>query len=91
MIVMHVPLWFPIRKIIEVALAYLVLGIGFTPVWADGTLVGRAVLPAETFAKGPTSGTLLGEDPINGIEVPFERRQPVQGFSILVSQRPPAC
>jgi hypothetical protein len=85
MIVMHAPIWFPVRKIIEVVLAYLVLGPGLTPIWADGTLVGRAVLPAETFAQGPTSGALLGEGPINGVEVPFERRQPVQGFSAVLN------
>ena len=44
------------------------------------TLVGRAVLPAATFAPGPESGTLLGTDPINGVQPPFPG-QPVQGFS----------
>jgi glycerophosphoryl diester phosphodiesterase len=44
------------------------------------TLLGRAVLPAKTFAGGPISGTLLGSTPINGITPPFPG-QPVQGFS----------
>jgi glycerophosphoryl diester phosphodiesterase len=44
------------------------------------TLLGRAVLPAKTFAAGPTSGTLLGSAPINGVTPPFPG-QPVQGFS----------
>jgi hypothetical protein len=48
------------------------------------TLVGRAVLPAETFAPGPTSGTLLGAGPINGVAVPFVNKQPVQGFSAII-------
>jgi glycerophosphoryl diester phosphodiesterase len=43
-------------------------------------LLGRAVLPARTFAPGPPSGTLLGSTPINGVPVPFSD-QPVQGFS----------
>ena len=43
-------------------------------------LLGRAVLPARTFAPGPPSGTLLGSTPINGVAVPFAS-QPVQGFS----------
>ncbi len=43
-------------------------------------LEARAVLPARTFAPGPSSGTLLGTTPINGVEVPFPR-QPVQGVS----------
>ena len=46
----------------------------------DATLLGRAVLPATTFSAGPTSGTLLGSAPINGVPVPFSG-QPVQGFS----------
>jgi glycerophosphoryl diester phosphodiesterase len=48
---------------------------------AADRLIGRAVLDAKTFASGPTSGTLLGPGPINGVAVPFENKQPVQGFS----------
>ena len=45
------------------------------------TLQGRAVLPADTFAPGPPSGSGLGEDePKGGREPPFEG-QPVGGFS----------
>jgi glycerophosphoryl diester phosphodiesterase len=73
------------RTIIGIGLAYLVLGTGNLPVCAESTLVGRAVLPAETFAKGPTSGTLLGDNPINSVEAPFERGQPVQGFSAVLN------
>lgn len=50
----------------------------------EPTLVGRAILPADTFASGPTSGTLLGDGPINGVEVPFVDKQPVQGFSSVL-------
>jgi glycerophosphoryl diester phosphodiesterase len=46
----------------------------------QATLLGRAVLPAKTFAPGPPSGTLLGSAPINGVPVPFAS-QPVQGIS----------
>jgi hypothetical protein len=46
-------------------------------------LTGRAVLPAETYAPGPVSGTLLGTAPINGITPPFPS-QPVQGFSAVL-------
>jgi hypothetical protein len=46
--------------------------------WA-AELVGRAVLPAATFAPGPTSGQFI--TPANGISVPFANKQPVQGFS----------
>ncbi len=48
------------------------------------TLQGRAILPAATFADGPPSGTLLGDEPINGQAVPFEQL-PVQGFSAIVN------
>jgi hypothetical protein len=47
------------------------------------TLEARAVLPAETFAPGPVSGTLIGPGPFNGITPPFAS-QPVQGFSAVL-------
>lgn len=43
-------------------------------------LEGRAVLPAQTYAPGPISGTALGPRPINGVNLPFPS-QPVQGVS----------
>jgi hypothetical protein len=46
--------------------------------WA-AELVGRAVMPAATFAPGPTSGQFI--TPANGISVPFANKQPVQGLS----------
>src|SRR5262245_56091298 len=46
------------------------------------TLVGRAVLPADTFSVGPTSGQFI--TPANGRVPPFVRRQPVQGFSAVL-------
>jgi len=42
-------------------------------------LVGRAVLPAATFAPGPTSGQFITS--ANGVSVPFANKQPVQGLS----------
>ena len=42
------------------------------------------MLPAATFAEGPTSGTRLGTGPINGQPVPFADAQPVQGFSAVL-------
>jgi glycerophosphoryl diester phosphodiesterase len=52
---------------------------------ANATLIGRAVLPAATFADGPTSGTRLGNAAINGVRVPFLNQQPVQGFSAVLA------
>lgn len=54
------------------------------PAWSANELVGRAVLPAATFEKGPTSGQFLGAGPINGQKVPFKKKQPVQGFSAIL-------
>lgn len=51
---------------------------------AENQLVGRAVLPAATFAPGFTSGRQLGTAPINGQTVPFTDKQPVQGFSAVL-------
>ena len=46
-------------------------------------LVGRAVLPADTFAPGATSGQLITGD-TNNRTVPFLNRQPVQGLSAVL-------
>ena len=53
----------------------------------DVTLVGRAVLPGATFAKGPTSATRIGAGPFHGVQVPFVDQQPVQGFSAIVDNK----
>src|SRR5258708_17563729 len=53
------------------------------PAIGSDILVGRAVLPAATFAPGPTSGQHPGTAPINGQAVPFVNKQPVQGFSAV--------
>jgi len=45
-------------------------------------LLERAVLPAETFAPGPTSGQFTTGG--NGYVTPFINRQPVQGFSAVL-------
>jgi glycerophosphoryl diester phosphodiesterase len=50
------------------------------------TLVGRAVLPADTLGSGPPSGAALGTGVINGIEFP-RPRQAVGGFSAVVAGR----
>ncbi len=52
----------------------------------SATLIGRAVLPAETFAEGPPSGSRLGDQPRNGVAVPFPA-QPLQGLSGVVDNR----
>lgn len=52
---------------------------------ADNRLVGRAVLPADTFAEGPTSGQYIAAT--NGRTPPFLDKQPVQGFSAVLDNR----
>jgi glycerophosphoryl diester phosphodiesterase len=49
-------------------------------------LIARAVLPATTFAPGPTSGQFIGSAPINGVLPPFVNHQPVQGFSAALRE-----
>lgn len=64
--------------------AFAALLPGSTSAAEGDQLVGRAVLPAATFAPGFTSGRQLGTAPINGQPVPFINKQPVQGFSAVV-------
>jgi len=67
-------------------LAILVISAMAMPSSAEDVLVGRAVLPADTFAPGPTSGQFIGEGPINGVLPPFIGEQPVQGFSAVLKK-----
>jgi glycerophosphoryl diester phosphodiesterase len=64
-----------------------IAALGADPAPPETTLLARAVLPAETFASGPTSGGQLGASPINGIPVPFVNKQPVQGFSAVLDNK----
>lgn len=52
--------------------------------YAKPTLLGRAVLPAATYAPGPTSGAQVGSGLVNGQQFPLVNKQPVQGFSALL-------
>ena len=78
---MFTRLWF--------CVGFLVCAVPGAKVEARGTphvvLRGRAVLPADSFAPGPTSGRHIGDGVAGGVRVPFQRRQPVQGFSALVN------
>ena len=74
------------RVVLVGFLAILVMSAMVLPASADGVLVGRAVLPADTFAPGPTSGQFIGEGPINGVLPPFIGEQPVQGFSAVLKK-----
>jgi hypothetical protein len=73
----------------------LTAGLLLTPSQAspssrDPVLVGRAVLPALTFAGLPTSGAFVvpGAGTVNGVSLPLPG-QPVEGFSAIVDGRGP--
>jgi glycerophosphoryl diester phosphodiesterase len=53
------------------------------PAAGGAHLIGRAVLPADTFADGPPSGAQI-TGPTNGRKVPFAK-QPVQGVSAIIA------
>jgi hypothetical protein len=53
-----------------------------TAAHAAGTLAGWAVMPADTFAPGPTSGQFVAD--ANGRDLPLVDKQPVQGFSAVL-------
>ncbi len=59
------------------------LSVASVAAQADVTLQGRATLPADTFAAGPTSGAYIGGG-ANGRVAPFINKQPVQGFSAVL-------
>ena len=54
---------------------------------AANTLVGYAMMPADTFADGPTSGQFVSS--ANGRTLPLVGKQPVQGFSAVLAGRQP--
>lgn len=68
-------------KFLATLLAASLLALG-APARAQ-TLVGRAILPADTFSYGPTSGQFI--EPSNGRTPPFVNQQPEGGFSSLQS------
>ncbi len=51
---------------------------------ASNTLVGWAMMPADTFSDGPTSGQMASDNPYGTFTPPYEGRQPVQGFSAIL-------
>ena len=58
------------------------------PTTVDPRLLGRAVLPFDTFGGGPPSGALVTPNPNNGVTFPLPE-QPVEGFSSIVDGRGP--
>lgn len=47
-------------------------------------LFARAVLPAASFSEGPTSGQYINQLEVNGVNLPFINKQPIQGVSSIL-------
>ena len=80
----------PVRKRLTTVVALLVTATtALSPDAAiaqpEATLEGRAVLPADTFAEGPSSGAELDEETKGGHTPPFEG-QPVGGVSAVLDE-----
>lgn len=69
-------------RIVKPLLPLLVLLLLPTAAVQAATLTGYAVLPADTFTPGPTSGQEIKAS--NQRQPPFTDKQPVQGFSALI-------
>lgn len=62
--------------------ALLLSSVLLAPSLQAAELVGYASMPADTFAKGPTSGQFVSS--ANGRTLPLVDKQPVQGFSAVL-------
>jgi len=71
-------------KFLTTRIAFAVGAALALPASAAGTLSGFAVLPANTFAEGPTSGQFAGAGAF-GNALPLIDKQPVQGFSAVLN------
>src|SRR5262245_8913752 len=67
---------FKTHTLVLLALSAMATLMGTHGCPGETVLVGRAVLPAETFRPGPTSGERLGTAAINGVFPPFVNKQP---------------
>jgi glycerophosphoryl diester phosphodiesterase len=80
------------RTVLVAVIAVLILPVAQVAQASGGvgrrepTLAGRAVLPADTLAPGPPSGTLVTQGVVNGLTFPLPS-QPVEGFSSMIAGR----
>src|SRR5262245_13978146 len=73
-----------VRNIVRVtALAGTALALGGSDAFAN-ELTGFALMPANTFAEGPTSGQFAGPG-AGGNALPLVNKQPVQGISAVLA------
>ena len=74
----------PVRQIISVtAFVALASGLGGSAAFGN-ELTGWALMPANTFAEGPTSGQFAGAG-AGGNALPLVNKQPVQGVSAVLA------
>ncbi len=66
------------------ALTLLAAALASGSTWAQNTLSGWAIMPANTFSDGPTSGQFAGAG-AGGNALPLVNLQPVQGFSAVLN------
>src|SRR5215510_2690665 len=69
------------RLTISMCITLLITALSHSASFAQ-TLTGIAILPADTFESGPTSGQFI--TPANGRIPPFPNGQPVQGISSVL-------
>ena len=69
-------------SVARITAAFIVCSVGAAQ--ASPTLTGWAVLPANTFSDGPTSGQFAGPG-AGGNPLPLIGKQPVQGFSAVLN------
>lgn len=74
----------PLPQYLFIRLTVSLMALAAIDAFGADKLEGFAVLPAHTFSPGPTSGRQLGPAPINGVQPPFNKKQPVQGFSAVL-------
>lgn len=75
---------FPKPLVLTIAAAILPPVFAAPVLAASNTLVGWAMLPADTFSDGPTSGQMANANPYGTFQPPYENLQPVQGLSAVL-------
>ena len=74
----------PYMRTLKPLVVALAAAISAPAMAASNTLIGWAMMPADTFSDGPTSGQMAGANPYGTFAPPYEDRQPVQGFSAVL-------
>ncbi|ODT80399.1 MAG: hypothetical protein ABS69_06395 [Nitrosomonadales bacterium SCN 54-20] len=73
------------KTAIKLPLVALATTLAMPALAAGNTLIGWAMLPAATFADGPTSGQFASANPHGTNIPPYTDLQPVQGLSAVLT------